>query len=145
MTTINWIFHFCYLLWLWCENWLCWEHKGKNRATFNYIFGITLLRVVLGEPTVWSHWPWPRTIVATCKGFLTIGCPVKECRTSKLPPARSSGNIKRREKTSVHMSYQPPRILLAGNHLGWMMSKPPGKTLSQSDWPEPTPKLTQLP
>ena len=100
---------------------------------------------MLGEPTVWNHWPWPRTRVTTCKSFLTVGCPVKECRTSKLPPARSSGNIKRREKTSVHMSYQPPGILLAGNHLGWMMGKPPGKTLSQSDWPEPTPKLTQLP
>ena len=42
------------------------------------------------------------------------------------------------------MSYQPPRILLAGIHLGCMMGKTPGKTLSQSDWPDTTQKLTLL-
>ena len=30
------------------------------------------------------------------------------------------------------------RILLAGIHLGWAMCEPPGRTLSQSDWPETT-------
>ena len=29
-----------------------------------------------------------------------------------------SGKVKRREDTPVQMSYQPPRILLAGIHLG---------------------------
>ena len=93
------------------------------------LFGILLLTVVLGESTVWNYWPWPGTIVTTCKSFLTIGCPGKECRTS----ARDSGNVKRREETSAHMSYQPPRILLAGIHLGWMMGKTPGKT-PESKW-----------
>ena len=29
----------------------------------------------------------------------------------------------------------PPRILFTGRHLDWMMCAPPGRTLSQSDWP----------
>lgn len=43
------------------------------------------------------------------------------------------------------MSYQPPRILLAGSHLHSAMHSPPGRTLSQKDWPETTWKLTPLP
>ena len=44
-------------------------------------------------------------------------------------------------KTPVHMSYQHPRILLARIHLGWAMRTQPGRTLSQSDWPETTQKI----
>ena len=44
----------------------------------------------------------------------------------------------------VHRSYQSPRILLAGIHLGWAMHTPPAKTLSQSDWSETTWKLIPI-
>ena len=36
----------------------------------------------------------------------------------------------------------PPRILFTGIHLGWAMGAPPGRTLSQRDWPKTTWKLT---
>ena len=32
------------------------------------------------------------------------------------------GKVKKSEETPVHMSYQPPRILLAGIHLGWVVA-----------------------
>ena len=44
----------------------------------------------------------------------------------------------------VHRSYQSPRILLAGIHLGWAMHTPPAKILSQSDWSEMTWKLIPI-
>ena len=37
---------------------------------------------------------------------------------------KNSGKVKRREKTPVHISYQPPRILLPGIHLDWAMPAP---------------------
>ena len=43
------------------------------------------------------------------------------------------------------MSYQAPRIFLSAIHLGWMICTPPGRTLSQNDWPETTLKLTPSP
>ena len=43
------------------------------------------------------------------------------------------------------MSYQPPRVFLSGIHLGWTICTPPGRTLSQNDWPETTLKLTPSP
>ena len=42
----------------------------------------------------------------------------------------------------VHMSYQPPRILLSRIHLGWAMCAPPGRIPSQNDRLETTQKLT---
>ena len=39
----------------------------------------------------------------------------------------------------------PPRIFLAGIHLGQAMRAPPGSTLSQNDWPETTRKLIPSP
>ena len=42
------------------------------------------------------------------------------------------------------MSYQPPRILLAGIHLGLEMYATPGRTLSQNDWPETTWKINPI-
>ena len=46
---------------------------------------------------------------------------------------------------AVHMSYQPPRILLAEIYLGWVMGASPGRTLSQNDWPETNPKRIPSP
>ena len=39
----------------------------------------------------------------------------------------------------------PPRILLAGIHLGWTKRAPPGRTLSQNDWLKTTRKLIPSP
>ena len=85
---------------------------------------------------------WPGKIVAICVSYLTTGGPGKELRTNELPNRKNLGEVKRREETPVHMSYWPPRILLAGVHLGWVMRAPPGRTLSQNDWPETAQKLT---
>ena len=38
-----------------------------------------------------------------------------------------------------------PRIPFPSIHLGWAMRAPPGKTLSQNDWPKTTQKLIPLP
>ena len=48
------------------------------------------------------------------------------------------GKLKRREETLAHTSCQLPRILLTGIHLGRVLRTPPGRTLSQGDWPEMT-------
>ena len=45
---------------------------------------------------------------------------------------------KGQKETPVRVTYQPPRTLFAGIHLGWAMRVPPRKTLSQNDWPETT-------
>ena len=58
---------------------------------------------------------------------------------------KNTGKVKRREKTLVYLSYQPPRSLLIGIHLGWAIRVPLGRTLSHSNWPETTRKLTPLP
>ena len=36
------------------------------------------------------------------------------------------------------MSYKPPRIILTGMHLGWVMHRPQVRTPSQSNWLETT-------
>ena len=43
------------------------------------------------------------------------------------------------------MPHQPPKILLTGIHLGWATCAPPGRTLSQGDWPETPYKLNLAP
>ena len=43
------------------------------------------------------------------------------------------GKVKRREETPVHMSYQPPRLLLAGIHLGWAVVRATRKD-PESEW-----------
>ena len=40
-----------------------------------------------------------------------------------------------KEKACV---WPPPRILVAGNRLGWAMWVPPGRILNQNDWPKTT-------
>ena len=43
------------------------------------------------------------------------------------------------------MSYYTPRVLLNGIPLGLARRVPPGRTLSQNDWPETTQKLIPSP
>ena len=93
--------------------------------------------------TDWNCPPQPGTIVSTCTSYLTTGGPGNKWGIDKLPP---TGRIWERPKGERrHQSICPPRILLAGSHFGWAMHVPPGRTLSQSDWPETTQKLTPLP
>ena len=120
-------------------------HQPRNLQTpFSCVFCRGL--IVRGTSDQ-NRLPWPGMIVATCMSYLTTGGPGKEHGTNKLPP---TGRIRERSKgeriqTPVRMSYQPPRILLAGIHLGWAMHMPPGRTLSQNDRPETTWKLTPSP
>ena len=83
-----------------------------------------------------------------CVSYFIIGGSDKEHETNKTVPTR------RIWENSSHMEIPhvlpPPRILLAGIHLGWAMCAPPGRTLSQNDCPEatwkliPSPKKTRL-
>ena len=69
--------------------------------------------------------------------YLTTRDPGKECRTNKLPP---TGRIQERSKGEWKCQFtssQPPRILLARIHLGWVMCMPP-EGMSQNDWPAVT-------
>ena len=69
-----------------------------------------------------------------------IGDPSKEHRTNK-PPLDEY----RKGQKEMPCVLQPPRILLAGIHLGGAIRAPPGRTLCQKDWPETTWKLTPPP
>ena len=81
----------------------------------------------------WNHPPWPGTAVTICMSYFMTRGPDKEYGTNKPPSTgRIWGQVKRRHQSI--MSYKPPRILLAGIHLGWVMHVPPGRTLNQSDW-----------
>ena len=57
---------------------------------------------------------------------------------TRLKRLSSSSSSKRGEETPAHMSYQLPRILFTGIHLGRVLRAPPGRTLSQGEWPETT-------
>ena len=48
------------------------------------------------------------------------------------------------QKKTAHV-WPPPRILLIGIHLGWVIRAPPGRTLSKNDWPKTTQKLMPSP
>ena len=76
-------------------------------------------------------------MVTTCLSCLTAGGPDTEHGAcTVLPPKTNRENLRgaeRREEMPAHnISYQPPRILLAGIHLGWEMRMPPGRMLSQT-------------
>ena len=64
-----------------------------------------------------NHLPWPDKTVAICLSYLTKGGHGKECRTNKLPPTRRVLERSKGERRH-HISYQPPRILHTGLHLG---------------------------
>ena len=92
------------------------------------LWHLHLSLILLGEPLADTAHP-DQAVVAIWLSFLATGGPGKECRTNKLPPTRIQERSKR-EETPVHMSHQPPRILLSGIHLGWAMpSKDP-----ESEW-----------
>ena len=90
----------------------------------------------------WNCLPWPGKIEATCMSYLTTGGLSRNAELTSYHQLEESGKGKRKEKTPVHVSYQPPRIHLTGMYLGWAMCTPPGRTLSQNDWLQTTRKLT---
>ena len=71
----------------------------------------------------------------------TTGGPGKAHGTNKPP---STGRVRERSKEKPHVR-PPPRILLSSIHLGWTRLIPPGRTLSQHDWPKTTRKLISSP
>ena len=70
--------------------------------------------------TDWNRLPWPGKIGATCMSYLNnrSGTRGKEYGTNKLPQTRIIQEGSRKEEMSIHMFYQPARILLAEIHLG---------------------------
>ena len=87
-----------------------------------------------------NHLPWPGTIVTICISYLTTGDPGKNCRTNKLIPTKRIQEILKKERRC-----QFNVLLTSQNPPSWAMHVPAGRTLSQSDWPEETQKLTELP
>ena len=72
-------------------------------------------------------------IVTLDMNNLKIGGPDK--KLTSYHHWKNLGRVQRREEMPVHMSYQPPRILV-GIHLERTKCAPPGRTLSWNDWPE---------
>ena len=87
-----------------------------------------------------NHLPWPGTIATICISYLTTGDPGKNCRTNKLIPTKRIQEILKEERRC-----QFNVLLTSQNPPSWAMHVPAGRTLSQSDWPEETQKLTELP
>ena len=90
---------------------------------------LIILGVTVRGPTDQNQPLWLGLRVTTCMSYLTTGSPGKELGTNTLLPTE---RIRQRSKgeSRLHKFYQPPRILLAGIHLGWVMRAPPGKTLN---------------
>ena len=87
----------------------------------------------------------PGMIVTTCMSYLTTGGPGKERGTNKRPP---TGRIRERSKGERGLQSICPINLPESFSLESILAErctPPGRTLSQSDWPETTRKLTPLP
>ena len=87
-------------------------------------------------------------MITTCLSCLTTGGPNKEggAASRKLTGRIQEGLKGGGEHASPQegrdsTSCQPPR----NPHGGWEMLMPPGRTVSQNDWPETTQKLTQWP
>ena len=51
---------------------------------------------------------------------------------------------KRERERETPRVLPPPRILLSGTHLGWSRRAPPGRTLSQNDWPGKNPETNPI-
>ena len=82
----------------------------------------------------WNRPLWPGTIVTICLSILQQEILVSNTELTSHHQPEDSGKVQRR----CHMSYQPLRTLLFGIYLDQAMCVPPGKTLSQNDWPETT-------
>ena len=96
---------------------------------------------VRGSTLTETHPPCPGTVVTICVSYSITGGPGKEHRTNKSSLTR---RVQERSKETACVQ-PPPRILVAGIHLGWAICAPPGRTLSQNDWSKITQKLIPLP
>ena len=54
------------------------------------------------------------------------------------------GKVKRIEEMPVHMSYQPPRILLTGIHLGWAVPRATRKDPESEWWARDNPETNPI-
>ena len=97
--------------------------------------------ILLGE----AHWLKPPSLTRQHSNRLHelfyTGGPGKEHGTISHRPPEAFGKGQK-ETPRVR---PPPRILLSGVHLGWRRQAPPGRTLSQNDWPKTTRKLIPSP
>ena len=119
------------------------NHLPKQNHPSIHLAGIYqwLRRAGVRGNTDWNHPPWPGSTVTICMSYFMTRGPDKEYGTNKPPSTgRIWGQVKRRHQSI--MSYKPPRILLAGIHLGWAMRAPSWRRLSQNDCPKTIRKLT---
>ena len=86
---------------------------------------------VMGN-TGWNCPACPGTTVTIRVSYFTTGGPGKEHRTNKPPPTEEF----RKGQKEMPCVLPPPRSLFVGIHLDWAMCAPPGRNLSQNDWPE---------
>lgn len=99
MTTINWIFHFCYLLWLWWEEWLCWDIKERigyiqlHCLALCYNGGVRRSNCL--KPLALARYHNNNEFLTT-GSFLTIGCPGKECQAEYHQPGQEMSKGERR-------------------------------------------------
>ena len=60
---------------------------------------------------------WPGKIVSPCMSYLPMDGLVRNLEPTIYHQLKNLGKVKRGEEALVHMSYQPPRILLTGIYL----------------------------
>ena len=87
--------------------------------------------------------PWPATIATIYVSYFTTGGPGKEHGTNK---PRPTGRVQKRSKGDAMCptTSQNPKMSYH-IHLGWAIHMPPGRTLSQNDWPKTTQKQIPSP
>ena len=92
-----------------------------SASTITQLLLFQCVYVIVRGTTDQNGPPWPDKMIVTCMNYLATGGPNKECRTNKLPSTRRIQEKSEGERRDWHlpiqMSYQPPRILLAGIHL----------------------------
>ena len=102
------------------------------------IYLYILKEILLGE----AHWPKPPTLARHHSNHLHELFYNKEVlvRNMELISHHQLKEFGKGQKETLCV-HPPPRILLASIYLGWVMRVPPGRALSQNDWPKTTQKL----
>ena len=104
---------------------------------------------IVGGTTDRKLSPWLGLIVITYMSYLTRGSPGKEKLTLYHQAEEFGKGQKERGEISVYvlaMNWtEPPKNLLTGVHLGWVMCAWPGRILHLNSCPETIQKPTPLP
>ena len=112
--------------------------KGNQSWIFIGRTDAEALILLLGE----AHWLKPPTLARHHSNHLHELFYDKEVlvRNTELISHHQLKEFGKGQKETPRV-HPPPRILFASIYLGWVMRVPPGRTLSQNDWPKTTRKL----